>query len=516
MSYRSRGYSGEQRSSSGGKLGWGILALLVLFGLWMIAPWGPVHAVVLLLYKSMPLIVAFFGTLIGIGLIAGFFRSGGTAIVGGIILATLVIFGGCFSSGLSDKKLAQSISPQMITELPESHSVRYMPMPVALRVAQNAYQDAKNSIASGMDPFVTQNGELVWVGARVPTGPINALMAKQPGVITISEVGKLNIINQEFSCGEGMSVTDEVTWAIWQRNYLTELGEPYYAQTSDELIMVVPFIVWKWDFPVTVPTWGGVFLVHGDCNIEELKPEQAQEDERLNGIRLVPEELAKVIAESWAYRDGIWNAWFIHAGQTEVPKIEGESNQMPYLLPTNSGSAWVTAFEPYGPAFSIYKLMFMDTRTGEVSLYDFPSDANTASPNRVGDYIKTSQPTFNWFGGEGQGGNMVVIEPRPLIKDGVLYWMMTLTSVEHSSINATYLMRSTDQAIFIANNLGELKAFVAGGSLQQITGESTTIPTASPSADGSTPVSSNADLTKLSVQELRELINAAIDELTRR
>lgn len=516
MSYRynQRGERVKERSS-GSAIGWGIFALLVLFGLWILAPWGPIHAVALLLYKSMPLMVAFFAALISLGLVAGLFRSAGTAIAGGLILVTLVMFGGCFSSGLSDTKLAQSISPQIITELPETESVRYMPMPVALKVAQNAYQDPKNRVAEGMDPFITQSGELAWVGARVPTGMMNALTGKQPGVVTVSEVGKLNIIDQEFSCGEGMAVTDEVTWAIWRMNYLADLGEPYYAQTGDELVMVVPFITWKWDFPVTIPTWGGVFLIHGDCSIEELTPKQAQEDERLTGIRLVPEELAKIVSEAWAYREGIWNAWFIHAGQTEVPKIEGESNQMPYLMPTEAGSAWVTAFEPYGPAFSIYKLMFMDTRTGLVSMYQFPGDANIASPNRAGDYIRTSQPTFNWYGGEGQGGNMVVMEPRPLIKDGILYWMMTLTSVEHSSINATYLMRSTDQAIFMAKNLGELKAFVAGGSLQQITGESTTIPTASPAIDGS-PVNANADLTQLSEQQLRELINAIFDELARR
>ena len=47
-----------------------VIALLALFGLlWVVAPWGPVHALVLMLYKSMPLIVAFFFTSVVVALL---------------------------------------------------------------------------------------------------------------------------------------------------------------------------------------------------------------------------------------------------------------------------------------------------------------------------------------------------------------------------------------------------------------------------------------------------------------
>lgn len=351
----------------------------------------------------------------------------------------------------------------------------------------------------------------------MPAGGVNSLFATQKGVVIVEDGEKPRVVDNEFTCGEGMLVTDEITWAIWSKHYLTDLNEPYYFQSpKGELLMLVPYVNWKLDFPVTVPEWGGVVVVHGNCQIEKLTSAQALTDERLVGARLVPEEYAKMVASAWQYRLGIINAWFgPHKDQTEFPEIEGEKNQMPYLVPTGDGPAWFIGFEPYGPSYALYKVMYVNAIDGKTSVYNYGKDG-VMSPNRVGGFIKGELPNFSWTAKDGSEG-VILIEPRPVTVGGILHWMMTQTTNDYAKVNCTFVLRTSDEAILVADSIGEMKRFLNGGTLPRISNQiSPCNNNTSPAIDDGAPVSPSADLTQLSEQQLRELMNAIFDELTRR
>ncbi len=518
MSYRynQRGERVKERSS-GSAIGWGIFSLFVLFGLWMIAPWGPIHAAVLLIFKSWPLLMTLFVSAVVVVLLAGWRKSSAIAIGGGMLLAIILMVGSIFSSALSDAKLAQSQQVTNITTLPDTQSVRWTAMAIAKKMAQNANQDPTSApLADGIDPFTTEQGDVSWIAALVPSGVINAFLSTQKGVMVVTDSDDPKPLHSQFICGEGMLVTDEVTWAIWKQHYLTDLGEPYYFQSpvGNELLMLVPYINWKLDFPVTVPEWGGVMVVHGDCQIEKLTSAQALADERLVGARLVPEEFAKMVGSAWQYRLGIWNAWIgPHTDQTEIPWIDGESNQMPYLLPTEDGPAWFFGMEPFGPSYALYKIMLIDAVDARVRVHSFETNTSVMSPNKAAGYITGEVQNFIWTEKDGSQG-MILIEPRPIIRQGILYWMLTQTTNEFATVNSTFLLRTTDRAILVAENIEDMNSFMAGGSLRQILKMSAS--SATPSAVDGAPVNANADLTQLTEQQLRELINAIFDELSRR
>jgi hypothetical protein len=478
------------------KLGIPLIIVLAVLAVWALAPSALVHGIIFGLFLGLPYIIVI---IIAAAIVILAFTSDNT--LGTVVLVLAVI--GLFialplMAATGQHKMVQNVTVENLDEPFATSNVRYMPMPVAVQLASNKYQDSRHHLGD-MDPIILEDGNVGWVGSRVPTGFINVLFGEVQGIITITPSGVVTTQDQTFACGEEMAITDKITWQLWRDHYLTELDEYFYVNIDDELVMVAPYSTWDFDFPVFVPQWGGVFIIDGDCHIEDLSPSEAMADERLDGIRIVPEEYARRLSEAWKYENGISNAWFIHEDQTEVPQITGEDNQMPYLIPTDIGEQWFIALEPHGPAFSIYKMMFVDAHTGAVSMYTYPEDAAIISPNKAAGFIRAANPNFDW--GNDGSGNVVVIEPRPVIVNDILYWMMSQTNVEHSGVQKTFLVRSTDEKVIEMNSLDELLDFLSGER----------------SADSFVNVDDlPQDLTTLTVNELYDLLERLAEELQNR
>lgn len=429
-----------------------------------------------------------------------------------LVLTTILIAYPLLADDVARWYMVKDIQPIKLQSLPDTTEVRFLPMEIAERYAANRMQDPTHHVGD-IDPL-DLGTELNWVGPREPTGDINRLFGKTDGFIVVHPDGSVTETHQEVKYGEGMYLTHSIYWQLYRINYFTYLPEVYYFEIDKEMLGIVPYISYRYQFPVRVPYWGGVYIVHPDGKIEDLTPEQAITDKRFESMRLYPEYLARRIADCWAYRGGVTNKWWTHTDQTEVPTIQNAGNQMPYLIPIASGSMWFTGLEPYGPAYSVYKIMLVDTHNGQLAIFELPKDSGLIGPNRALDYIKAAFPMYQWYnkGAKESSGSILVIEPRPLIKNGRLFWMATVTNIQYASVTETPLVDSQTNAVITFKNLDELKAFLTGrfeGHKVTVTSNQQ-LPAAQPTSE------TGPDVTKMSDKDLTSLLKQIADELARR
>jgi hypothetical protein len=274
-----------------------------------------------------------------------------------------------------------------------------------------------------------------------------------------------------FAYGEGMRITDNIYWKLRMSKYWVEYCEIFYLFDGDTPLAVVPYIGYRMSFPVMVPYWAGVATVHPDGTITHYTPEEAQQLDFVQGQRIYPERLAKRYTVAWAYHQGISNAWFTHRDQVEIPKLAYSENQMPYLLPTDEGTKWVTVAEPHGgKTHGIFKIFFIDSLTGDIEPYEIsPESQGTETqdilvgPNRAWEYVKSAYPLYNWM--EGAEGAIKLLEPRPIITEDTFYWMMSVTIREHAFAPerpSTMLVDARTAEVYEFSSEEEIKNFLAG------------------------------------------------------
>lgn len=437
----------------------------------------------------------------------------------GIFLVLVVIFLPIYQTLNTNWQLVKNVPVINLQQLPETKEARFLPMAVAEKFGANKVQDSKHHLGD-MDPLDTGT-EISWIAPRVPTGFWNAVGGNTDGLVNVKPDGSVQTIHQSLKYGEGMYFSHSIYWQLYRKHYWTFLPEVYYLLEKDEVLSIVPYIGYRYSFPSLVPYWQGVYVVHANGNIEDLPPQVAMEDPRFANQRLYPEELAKRVGNAWAFRGGIWNVLFVHKDQTEVPRISGEVNQMPYLVPTKDGPTWFIGLEPYGPAYSIYKMLFIDAHNGTINLYELPADSALTGPVKAGGYVRSAFPMYNWYtkGDKESAGNIISIEPRPIIKDGVLYWQYSITTIDYSGINKTALCDARTNSVVYFENLDELSGFLQGKFAGRLAGASTTTQSAAPQTTTVSTVYTTTvdiDVTKLPDADLIKLIQKAAQELAKR
>ena len=404
------------------------------------------------------------------------------------------------ADGLAHWYLVRDVQANALDALPETSEVRYLPLEVAERYARNKIQDSRYEVGD-IDPQDV-GGELDWVAPRVPTGLWNRLFSQADGFMVVKPDGQVETVHQAMTYGEGMGITTHITWPLWKRRYAVDLPEFYYFSYKGQVLAIAPYVSYRYVFPVQVPYWGGVFVIHSDGQIEDLSPQQAMADARLSGQWLYPEALARAIGDAWGYRGGVLNAWFSHRDQGELPSMSSWSNQMPYLLPTPDGPQWFIGLEPYGPSYSIFKMLFVDARSGLVQIKELPQDAGLIGPVAALGYVRSAFPTYNWYsrGEKESSGDVLAVEPRPIIKDGTLHWQSSVTNTAYAGVRRTALVNAYTSEVIYFESLDEMRAFLAGS----FTGH------------GPAAVAGGPDLGKMSDAELLQFLRRITDELERR
>jgi hypothetical protein len=511
--------------------------VVVLFFAWLVSP--VFHGLVMALYVNWP----FFLMVVGGTVLAAYLWNIGDKDPAKIVavVAAIAALAYLFASApLRDLRYLDSIGAEEIKEMPETTGLRFLPYDVAARFGLNT-QDEPTMMLGDFEPLSNGEGGIDWVAPRVPNGLYNSLVNNQDGVMVIQPDGSAEIIREEFKRGEGMALYRNVGWQLKREKFFAHHTNQYYVLDGEELLGVVPYISYRFSFPVMVPKWGGVLVVHPDGEIENLSPQEAIQDGRFEGERLYPEQLARKVGDVWKYRNGYWNTWFAHEDEAQIPQIntpedqnaatlEGTStNQMPFLIPTEEGPQWFLAAEPYGRSFSMYQGIYVDGHSGEVAYFKPDTGSALIGVNKALDYAQATFPNYQW------GQNAVILEPRPVVKGETLYWMSTITNADKAGVNQTVMVNASEQGeVTVLETYEDVVAFVEGedaGETVNVEGGDTLGASEDPSATPGTEIPEEpsaqpgdragsqeapGDVSEMSDEELIRIISEAANELESR
>ena len=502
-----------------------LLGLILAAGLWFASPLF--HGLFIGFYANWSFwVLVMLGVILVVVLLRRGYRRPAALTAGAWVL--LLFFFLIFGGALEQVRFYDSLEAETISEIPETEGVRFLPIEVAARAAQNRANEPRVALGD-FEPLERGPDEpLGYVAPRVPNGGFNVFTYQQQGVAVVDGEGGVETLREPFEYGEGMSITDNVNWKLVQERFWATLTDPYYSVQGEEVLMLVPYLKYRLSFPVTIPYWAGTFVVHPDGEIEDLSRDEIINDERFTDERLYPGELARRAAESLTYQNGIWNAWVTRRDVPEIPDLDNTENEMPYLLPTGSGPVWFTALEPYGPSNATYTMLYADAHTGEHSVYKRPLDDALLGPNRSFGFVTNAYPDFQWIrsGTGGETGNVLSLEPRPVVRqdpetdESVLYWMLSVTTRDSADINLTAFVDSRDGAVTGLRSYEEVLAFargedVPGAVTQEGSGgtEAAGAAEPSPSSEDGEAAGGGTSPEDLSDEELISLLREAAERL---
>lgn len=431
--------------------GYVIGAVVVAFLLYFFRPWF--HGIILGLYTNPMFVVA-----VIFGILALYLRSAKASTQTLIIVSSITIIAVILqlaSPLIIQLYLVNSYEPVIIDQLIESTNPRVVPMAVAQRFGTDSLQKSRERLGD-FDPIMV-NGTQYWVSPRIPNSPVLYFIQKVQGVLLVnaeSESRQTRLIDQEFKFGENIGIFDNIYWQLYKQKYLANIDEIYYIYHNEEFKLVAPYITYRFRFPVMVPQFGGVFVVSADGKISQYEPHEIPEF--LQESRVFPASLARLKVESYKYNNGVWNAWFIHEDQIEITDLPGQTNHQPFLLDTVEGLKWVIATEPFGDSRGVFKIFFVDAVTGEIKLYELDTMQTLTGPIQVVSFAVSQFPLIDWTASR-------IIEPRPYIQNGELYWMLSIVARDYAGISQTIFVNAADNTVYQGNITRPIRdTFIAG------------------------------------------------------
>ncbi|MEI6267034.1 MAG: hypothetical protein WCP14_04060 [bacterium] len=372
-----------------------------------------------------------------------------------VFILFITILGLSFESEIRYYLAARQIDFTNRETIPEMDSIRLTPKPVAARYAQDTFQSPQETL--GDSQIVLEKGKLVRVFPRIPDGALLYFINKLSGFVTVDVntlERKVSISDQQFKYSDGIGITDNIYFQLIKKKYfVTYSSEPIYLKDdSGKWQTIVPYISYK-NFPFRVPYWGGVMVVHSDGSIEDMSPEQAAKVSYMKGNRIYPKELTNYYTESYAYKNGLINKWFLHKNETEIVSLEGDETII--HASTKEGFKQIVVAEPYGRSYGIYKIFIIDATTGAREIIEYNQSSQLTGPIAAADYIRKSFPTYNW-------NNFTLSEPRPMNIRGDLYWLLSVIPNDSAGIATTVLLDAKTNKVTEVKTEEELKLFITG------------------------------------------------------
>jgi hypothetical protein len=302
---------------------------------------------------------------------------------------------------------------------------------------------------------------------------------------------KVAIEDAEFTYAEGIGVFDNLYYRLPLKKYFVNYSnEPIYLKNDqDKWVTVVPYLTYR-GFLFRIPEWGGVMVVAADGSIEDYTPAEAQAISYLNGNRLYPKELTEYYAQSYAYRNGLLNKWFLHKGQTEVVHLP--NGEMILHVPTKEGYKQMVVAEPYGRAYGIYRIFFFDASTGKAEVIIYDQNSQLTGPIVATDYIKKEFPTYDWSA-------FILAEPRPVTINNTLHWLLSIVPNDSAGIAGTVLLNAQTNKVVKIETEAQLRALLAGESISPV-------PSVEPASDTDTQIQRKIEEIEKQLNELKSLL----------
>ena len=466
-----------------------IIIIIVLIGLiYFFRPWF--HGLFMLFYSKPP--ITFFVIFLVLTAVSGMFkRKVVTTVFSALMFISLITL--MFTPLIEQNYIVDEMNYNKIDMLPDSDDVRVLPSAVAHRYLEDSLQKSRERV--GPINIVNLDGTLSWVAPRIPDGNILYFTEKVNGLMVADATKterETRFITDKLEVGEGIGITDNIYWQLYKERFFIDLGEIYYLSDNDSITTVVPIISYKFRFPVMIPYYAGVFTISSEGEVSYLTPEEVTKREEFRGNRAFPESLARYYVDSYKYNQGVINAWFLHKDQIEIADVYGQSNQQPFLMPTEDGLKWVIATEPYGQSYGVFKIFLVDALTGKIDMLELDEEKTLTGPVRVVSYVKKQFPIIDWSSSN-------IIEPRPYVIDGTLYWMLSITPRDFAGIAYTVFVNSENNNVLDFQEDNAIQEFIRGGEI--IEPEKTDDTSEDPIQDKITQIEKALD-------ELKELLNS--------
>jgi hypothetical protein len=384
-------------------------------------------------------------------------RARGALIAAPVLAFLLFVLAGSLYGPLVSRALYRHTDYADIASLPAGGTVRLLPKEVAEQIAAGGFNSPTEQLT---DFHIVRTAKgLAWTAMRTPDGAFRVFSKKSQGIVALDAEQTARSVRQvdaPFKYAPGVRITDNVRWQLLKRHYLIALGqETAILDAAGRPLIVVPYLTYR-GVLIRRPVFGGVFVVHPDGRIEDLSPEAAaKRPELVASGRIFPEGLARRIQDAYAYKKGLWNAWFVHEGQTHISDTEG--NQQPYLIDfgPGRGAKWVTVAEPYGRAFAVNAIFLTDTVTGKTEIWRVPRGQSLTGNRRALETVRSVTIPGVVFAGRdqqgGRGGDFRVVEPRPVFVAGRLVYLVSIVPDAANSVSKTVIIdaeRNKVTAIF--------------------------------------------------------------------
>ena len=442
-----------------------VIAGLLLAGAYYVRPWF--HGIVIGLYKyPLVLFLLFALVVLVVAQIALLIRADdmrnkdtgkhqravrtrrvlGTTMVALVICIIPLLM---YSSYYMDRALYENTDYTLLEGMPETEIFRFLPLSVASRYSLDAFTDPQFTLGDG--DLVEEDGRLYWKFPIVPDGTLLYYTKKPQGVISIAAdmSGKeVTTSLQDMEIGENIGITDNITWQIYKQDMFCDIADIYY---QDDMI-IVSVIKYKFKLLGRYPYFGGVYTIDYDGTITHYSPDEAAQQPW--GTRIYPESLARKQVEVVNTKNGLLNMWIYHKEMIEIQDVYSGGNRQPYLIDTTEGLMWMTAVEPRGRSFGLYEIYFQDAATGQMYTYRI-SNANLTGPRYSVDYVKKTFPNFDWF-------SFYISEPRPVIKDGELYWLVSIVPNDSAGVTRQCGVNARTSDVTAFESDADVKAFFAG------------------------------------------------------
>jgi len=369
----------------------------------------------------------------------------------------LFIIAASFSGPLVERSIVNNTTYEAIPGLPAGGKVRLVPREVAEQAASSAFNSPTETLTNFR--IVNTKRGLQWTALRTPQGAFRVFTKKSKGFVELDAqktARSLRFIDAELQTAPGLQITDSLRWKLLKRRFLIALEEPVGIETDDGPRILVPYLEYK-GLLIRRPVLGGVFLVAPDGKIEDLEPEEAarRPDLAITG-RIFPDTQARRVQESYQYKRGLWNAWFVHEDQTRI--TDTELNRQPYLVDFGAkglGLQWVTVAEPFGRAFAASAIFLTDAVTGRTRIWRVPPRRSLSGNVRAILAVKAvSIPGVDFGEAATPGsGNFRVVEPRPVFVKGRLVYLTSIVPNNANAVSKTVIVDAeTNKLVALFDN----------------------------------------------------------------
>ncbi|SDX83350.1 hypothetical protein [Halobellus clavatus] len=394
------------------------------------------------------------------------------AVIVGILIAVSFLVGG-LSGTLEQRSLAQETMAEAteVEDFPEANpeNPRVVPRRVSEITTRGEVSYRQHRLGTS-DIARREDGSLAWSYPIEPDGFRNTLLLNQRGVL-LSDMTRIDerrtetFDDTQFTYGEGMFLHRSADWQLKKTDYFARYTDDAVEFTHDGTpYMYYPKTGHEWrltPFPHTVPVWEGGALVFPDGEIKHLTPEEAQQNEIVDGQRLYPVSLTRVEMGSLGYRNGIVNQLPVvgaHRGEIEVAELPpGADNRQPFIIDlAGERMSYVTAMEPYGEdSRGLDEVWFADAETGEYTFFGTDRETLTG-PERAMGIARSEDSQTNW------GQNFVVTEPVPVIVEEDLWWHIKVSPTDFTDVTRNVFVNADSGAAIAVRTDNETRAFIRG------------------------------------------------------